>query len=145
MPESRQATCKRDFTKAASAWETVLKPWLRQPGDPEPKFDVVYGVGRGKYDGIVNMYRSMRFLETVAANSAAQYKWPHPNTLKMESCGHPAPIMTTRLASSPYVTRRRSILPNSTAPTFSPNGSEGGSGDDRSEACSSPLACCWRN
>jgi hypothetical protein len=89
MPESRQATCKRDFTKAASAWETVLKPWLRQPGDPETKFDVVYGVGKGKYDGIVNMYRSMRFLETVAANSAAQYKWPHPNTLKMESCGHP--------------------------------------------------------
>jgi hypothetical protein len=89
MPVSRQATCKRDFTKASSAWETVLKPWLRQPGDPETKFDVVYGDGEGKYDGIVNMYRSMRFLETVAANSAAQYKWPHPITLKMESCGHP--------------------------------------------------------
>jgi hypothetical protein len=89
MPESRQATCKRDFTKASTAWETVLKPWLRQPGDPETKFDVIYGDGNGKYDGIVNMYRSMRFLETVAANSAAHYKWPHPITLKMESCGHP--------------------------------------------------------
>jgi hypothetical protein len=89
LPESRQATCKRDFTKALSGWETVLKPWLRQPGDPETKIDVVYGDGKGMYDGFVNMYRSMRFLETVAANSAAHYKWPRPFTLKMESCGHP--------------------------------------------------------
>jgi Putative metallopeptidase len=89
MPDSRQATCKRDFTKASSAWEAVLKPWLRQPGDPETKIDVVYGDGKRKYDGFANMYRSMRFLETVAANSAAHYKWPRPFTLKMESCGHP--------------------------------------------------------
>jgi Putative metallopeptidase len=40
-------------------------------------------------DGLVNMYRSIRFLETVAANSAALYKWPRPVTLKMESCGRP--------------------------------------------------------
>jgi hypothetical protein len=89
MPDSRQATCKRDFTKASSAWETVLKPWLREPGDPETKIDVVYGDGKGKYNGFANMYRSMRFLETVAANSATHYKWPRPFTLKMESCGHP--------------------------------------------------------
>jgi hypothetical protein len=25
----------------------------------------------------------------VAAYSASLYKWPHPFTLKMESCGHP--------------------------------------------------------
>jgi hypothetical protein len=60
----------------------------RRPGDPETKIDVVYGDGKGMYDGFVNMYRSMRFLETVAANSAAHYKWPRPFTLKMESCGH---------------------------------------------------------
>jgi hypothetical protein len=89
MPESRQGSCKRDFTKASSGWETVLKPWLRQPGDPETKIDVVYGDGKGMYDGFVNMYRSIRFLETVAANSAALYKWPRPITLKMETCGHP--------------------------------------------------------
>jgi hypothetical protein len=65
----------------------VLKPWLRQPGDPETKIDVVYGNGKGKNDGFANMYRSMRFLETVAAK--AHYKWPRPITLKMESCGHP--------------------------------------------------------
>ena len=89
MPESRQLTCKRDFTKTQQGWEAVLKPWMREPGDAETRIDVVYGDGKGMYDGVANMFRSIRFLETVAANSAARYKWPHPFTLKMESCGHP--------------------------------------------------------
>jgi hypothetical protein len=89
MPETRQRTCKRDFAKTSEGWQTVLKPWLREPGDPETKIDVVYGDGKGMYDGVVNMFRSIQFLETVAANSAVRYKWPHPFTLKMESCGHP--------------------------------------------------------
>jgi hypothetical protein len=89
MPETRQLTCKRDFAKTSEGWQTVLKPWLREPGDPETKIDVVYGDGKGMYDGVANMFRAIRFLETVAANSAARYKWPHPFTLMMERCGHP--------------------------------------------------------
>jgi Putative metallopeptidase len=89
MPETRQRTCKRDFANAAEGWNAVLQPWLRQPGDPETRIDVVYADGKGTYDGLATMYRSIRFLETVAANSAARFKWPHPLTLKMESCGHP--------------------------------------------------------
>jgi hypothetical protein len=89
MPETRQRTCKRDFAKTSEGWTTVLKPWLREPGDPETKIDVVYGDGKGMYDGVAEMFRSIRFLETVAANSAARYKWPHPLTLKMETCGRP--------------------------------------------------------
>jgi hypothetical protein len=89
MPDTRQRTCKRDFAKTSEGWQTVLKPWLREPGDPETKIDVVYGDGEGMYDGVANMFRAIRFLETVAANSAAHYKWPHPFTLKMESCGRP--------------------------------------------------------
>ena len=89
MPGERQRTCKRDFAKTSEGWQTVLKPWLREAGDPETKIDVVYGDGKGTYDGLANMFRSIRFLETVAANSAARYKWPHPFTLKMESCGRP--------------------------------------------------------
>jgi hypothetical protein len=89
MPESRQLTCKRDFTKTSQGWEVVLKPWMREPADPETKIGVGYGDGKGMYDGLANMFRSIRFLETVAANSAARYKWPHPFTLKMESCGRP--------------------------------------------------------
>jgi hypothetical protein len=89
MPETRQRTCKRDFDKTSEGWQTVLKPWLREPGDPKTKIDVVYADGKGMFDGIANMFRAIRFLETVAANSAARYKWPHAFTLKMESCGRP--------------------------------------------------------
>jgi Putative metallopeptidase len=89
MPETRQRTCKRDFAKTSEGWQTVLKPWLRESGDPETKIEVVYDDGKGRYDGVRNMFRSIRFLETVAANSAARYKWPRPFTLKMESCGRP--------------------------------------------------------
>src|ERR1700733_13070898 len=89
MPAERQRTCKRDFAKTSEGWQTVLKPWLREPGDPETKINVVYAEGKGMFDGGANMFRAIRFLETVAANSAARYKWPHPFTLKMESCGRP--------------------------------------------------------
>jgi hypothetical protein len=89
MPETRQRSCKRDFAKTSEGWQTVLKPWLREPEDPETEIDVVYGDGKGMYDGVATMFRSIRFLETVSANSAARYKWPHPFTLKMETCGHP--------------------------------------------------------
>jgi hypothetical protein len=47
MPEARQRSCKRDFDKTSEGWQTVLKPWLREPGDPEAKIDVVYGDGKG--------------------------------------------------------------------------------------------------
>jgi hypothetical protein len=41
MPETRQRSCKRDFALTSEGWQTVLKPWLREPGDPETRIDVV--------------------------------------------------------------------------------------------------------
>ena len=121
MPEERQRTCKRDFAKTSEGWQTVLKPWLREPGDPETKIDVVYGDGKGMFDGVANMFRSMRFLEAVAANSAAQYKWPRPITLKMETCGHPGTDYDDEDPHHHHLLRgaRRTILPSSTASTSS--------------------------
>jgi hypothetical protein len=89
MPEERQKTCKRDYRKASEAWGAVLAPHLRQPGQPETKINVVYGDGKGMYDVLANMFRSIRFLETVAEHTQERYLWPHPWTLKMESCGRP--------------------------------------------------------
>jgi hypothetical protein len=89
MPEERQKTCKRDYRKASEAWDAVLAPHLRQPGQPETKINVVYGDGKGMYDVLANMFRSIRFLETVAEHARERYLWPHPWTLQMESCGRP--------------------------------------------------------
>jgi Putative metallopeptidase len=89
MPEERQKTCKRDYRKASEAWDAVLAPHLRHPGQPETKINVVYGDGKGNFDVIANMFRSIRFLETVAEHTQERYLWPHPFTLAMESCGRP--------------------------------------------------------
>jgi hypothetical protein len=89
MPEERQKTCKRDYTKASEAWRAVLAPHLRQPGQPETKINVVYGDGNGNYDRLANLFRSIRFLETVAEHAQETYLWPYPWTLAMESCGRP--------------------------------------------------------
>jgi hypothetical protein len=89
IPEERQTTCKRDYRKAREAWSAVLGPHLRQPGQPETKISVVYGDGKGNYDRLANLFRSIRFLETVAEHAQETYLWPHPWTLAMESCGRP--------------------------------------------------------
>jgi hypothetical protein len=89
MPEERQSTCKRDYRKASEAWKAVLTPHLRPPGQPETKINVVYGDGKGNYDRLANMFRSIRFLETVAEQAQKTYLWPYPWTLAMESCGRP--------------------------------------------------------
>jgi hypothetical protein len=89
MPEERQKSCKRDYEKASAAWNAVLASHLRQPGQPETKINVVYGDGKGNYDRLANLFRSIRFLETVAEHAQETYLWPYPWTIAMESCGRP--------------------------------------------------------
>jgi Putative metallopeptidase len=88
MPESRQRTCKRDYAKAASAWAAVLAPYHRAPGQPQTQIKIVYGDGKGMFDAFAQIFRSIRFLETVVEH-AADYAWPSPFTLQMQTCGHP--------------------------------------------------------
>ena len=47
MPQERQKSCTRDYRKASEAWDAVLAPHLRQPGQPETKISVVYGDPQG--------------------------------------------------------------------------------------------------
>ncbi len=89
MPESRQKSCGRDYAKASSAWNKVLLPHRRVPGQPEAQIKIVYGGGKGRFDAFAQMFRSVRFLETVAEHAKADYVWPSPFTLEMQSCGHP--------------------------------------------------------
>jgi hypothetical protein len=58
-------------------------------GQPETEIKAIYGSGQGTYDGFAKMFRSTRFLETVAEFSREHYRWPSSFTLKMETCGHP--------------------------------------------------------
>ena len=89
-PEERHKTCSRDYRKATEAWGAVLAPHRRQPGQPETKIGVVYGDGKGTFDTIADLFRSIRFLETVAEHAQETYLWPYPWTIQMQSCGRPA-------------------------------------------------------
>jgi hypothetical protein len=89
MPESRQKTCKRDYAKASAAWDKALMPYRRGPEQPEAQIKIVYGDGKGRFDALAQLFRSIRLLETVAARAEADYAWPSPFTLEMQSCGHP--------------------------------------------------------
>jgi hypothetical protein len=88
MPETRQKTCKRDYAKALAAWDSVLMPHRRGSGPSGARINVVYGDGMGRFDALAELFRSTRFLETVAARAEADYVWPSPFTLEMQTCGH---------------------------------------------------------
>ena len=49
----------------------------------------VYGLRRANATIHIEYCPQLPWGKPAAANSAARYKWPHPFTLKMESCGRP--------------------------------------------------------
>jgi Putative metallopeptidase len=89
MPQERQESCQKDYAKASWSWDTVLKPHLRLPDQPQKKINVVYSDAPGPLAGFARSFRSVRMLEGVAQRSSADYAWPAPFTLEMRSCGGP--------------------------------------------------------
>ena len=89
MPEPRQKTCQRDYTKASASWDIVLAPYRRGPDQPETKINVNYGDGEGDFEVFARAFRAMRILETVAVRSASTYVWSAPFSLEMQSCDGP--------------------------------------------------------
>jgi hypothetical protein len=89
MPDTRQQSCKRDYEKALRGWNMVLAPYLRAPGQPETKINVVYGDAEGMFAPFARAFKELRILETVAERSASLSAWPASFTLQMQSCDGP--------------------------------------------------------
>jgi hypothetical protein len=89
MPEPRQQTCKRDYTKAAQSWDIVLAPYRRRPDQAETTINVSYGDAEGNFEVFARAFQAIRILETVAERSASTYVWSGPFTLEMRSCDGP--------------------------------------------------------
>ena len=87
LPNYRQEGCKKDYAKAFTSWNTVLKPHVRQPDQQKTHIDVAYGDGKGNLDGYAKAFRHLRLLETVAEHLENDVAWPAPFTLEMQSCG----------------------------------------------------------
>ena len=90
MPEARQTRCKEeDYPKASWSWDTVLEPHRRASGQPETTIDVVYGDAEGDFEIFARSFRAIQMLEAVAQRAAADYAWPAPINMEMQSCGRP--------------------------------------------------------
>ena len=89
MPESRQETCKGDYSNASWSWSTELKPHLRTADQPKQRIDAVYGPAEGSYEVFSQAFRAFGLLETAADHVALRYVWRRPITLEMQTCGTP--------------------------------------------------------
>ena len=89
MPESRQQSCKENYTKASRSWDMVLAPYRRSPDQPATKINISYRDAEGNLEGFARTFRAIRILETVAERSASGYVWSAPFTLEMLSCDGP--------------------------------------------------------
>jgi hypothetical protein len=90
MPEARQERCKEeDYPKASWSWDTALEPHRRAPDQPEVKINVVYGDAEGDFEIFARSFRAIQMLEAVAQRAAADYAWPAPFSMEMQSCGRP--------------------------------------------------------
>jgi len=88
LPEERQSTCRDDYNNAKYSWELVLKPYLRQPGDPKIDIEVNYGPP-GDYAVLAEHGRNLLILETVAEWLSEDFAWKKPISLEMQECGDP--------------------------------------------------------
>jgi hypothetical protein len=87
LPEPRRKTCENDYKKAVSGWDSVLKPFARDPDQPKIKIDVTYGDGEGEYNLYAQAYRSVRLLDVVTARLENVLAWPMPFAVEMQTCG----------------------------------------------------------
>lgn len=87
LPDDRRESCKKDFETASASWATVLRPHLRDPGQPMVRIETSYGDGEGDLVAIAKGFRTLRLLETVASRIADTFAWPVPLALEMKSCG----------------------------------------------------------
>jgi len=87
LPEDRQKTCRRDWDKASTSWDVVVKPHRRSTDQPKVSIDVTYGDGKGTFNLYAKGFQSIRLLESVADYLSNELAWPMPFTLETQSCG----------------------------------------------------------
>jgi len=93
MPEARQTRCKEeDYPKASRSWDKVLEPHRRASGQPGTTINVAYGDAEGDLEIFARSFRQIQMLEAVAERAAADYVWPAPFSMEMQSCGRPEAV-----------------------------------------------------
>jgi len=87
MPQTRQKTCRVDYSKAKYAWETVLNTYVRPSNQAKSKIDTAYEPGSGNLDTYYRSFRAIKFLETLSEHTSDRYLLPRPIALVLRNCG----------------------------------------------------------
>ena len=101
--------CGWEYDRALRAWRIILGP--HRPGVDRPKtwIDVSYGIATGNLAIYAQVFRNLRFLETIAEVAASQVIWRAPLLIEMRSCDAATPTWTasTRTLSVCYELAQR--------------------------------------
>jgi hypothetical protein len=87
LPEGRQETCKDDYAQARWAWDTALKPHLRNAEQSRTNIKVTYGEAKGDLAPFGQRFHAIPLVEIVAERAADQLAWPAPFELEIQTCG----------------------------------------------------------
>jgi hypothetical protein len=85
VPTELQRTCGWDYDKVSRSWASVLAP--DRTGQPKTQIEVRYAAATGRLEAYAQMFRNLRFLETIAELSADRLAWREPIVMEMRSCG----------------------------------------------------------
>jgi Putative metallopeptidase len=88
LPQDRRRTCVWDYESAVGSWDSVLARHRRAADQPPTHIDFSYGEGKGVLALPERIFRTTRFLETVAEHIGERYVWPARIEFEMRTCGH---------------------------------------------------------
>ena len=87
LPGEVRRTCGWDYDRASRSWETVLMPHRPAADQPRTRIAVIYGVATGNLEVYGQLFRNLRFLETIAELAADRFAWRTPILMEMRTCG----------------------------------------------------------
>ena len=70
LPRAVRRTCGWDYDRASRSWETVLMPHRPAVDQPKARIEVIYRAATGNLEVYAQVFRNLRFLETIAELAA---------------------------------------------------------------------------
>ena len=87
LPGEIRRTCGWDYDQSIAVWETVLMPHRPAADQPKARIEVIYRTATGNLEVYGQVFRNLRFLETIAELAADRFAWRAPIVMEMRSCG----------------------------------------------------------
>jgi hypothetical protein len=86
LPKNLQRNCGWDYETALRSWDVILRPRRARADQLKTQIDVSYGIASGNLALYAEIFRNLRFLETIAEGIASQVTWSAPLLMEMRKC-----------------------------------------------------------